>query len=77
VTWKKSFLADNVWDLLDGKGVRIGSVVRTSGSWDCKYGLQSIAIRPDRESARACVEKYHEAVELDKLKRGRNPRFAR
>ena len=67
MTWKKSFLADNVWDLLDGKGVRIGSVVQTSGSWDCKYGLQSIAIRPDKKSAQVCVENYHEAVELDKL----------
>jgi hypothetical protein len=67
VTWKKSFLVDNAWDLLEGKDVKVGSVVWTGGSWDCKYGLQSIAIRPDKESAQVCVEKYHEAVELDKL----------
>jgi hypothetical protein len=59
MTWQEDFLDEDTAAFVDGNGVEIGSVRRRGGSWECRYGEEVIAIRPDKKSALGCVTKYH------------------
>lgn len=40
---------------------QVGSIRPVGGSWACYFLGELIAVRPDEQSARACVERYHKA----------------
>ncbi len=50
--------------LIDDDGKEVGSVKPHGGSWLCVYNSETIAVRPDKESAMRCVSKVHNLKEL-------------
>lgn len=55
--WEEDFTDDRL--TLTKDGVKIGRVERVGASWKVVYGSEIIAIRPDRASAQAALNKYH------------------
>jgi len=57
-TWQEDFINDDLAELFDDKGVKIGEVRRFGGSWQVKHGAEVIAMRPDKETAQHCLNQY-------------------
>ena len=65
LTWQEDLFNDDLSELFDASGKKLGEVKRIEGQWGCWYGDIGIAIRPDKTSAQACISRYHEAIKGD------------
>lgn len=61
LNWTEDFINDEDVAELYNDQTKLGEVKRMGGSWSCVYAGVQIAVRPDKQSAQACVSRYHEA----------------
>jgi hypothetical protein len=60
ITWHQK--DPDTGELRDAKDVPVDGIRRVGGSWECRYGGETIAVRPDAGSALRCVTEYHRRV---------------
>jgi hypothetical protein len=60
MTWEEDLHTDDFVELVDEDGVVVGSIEQIGGSWKCIYGTGIIAVRPDKNTAMICLQRYHE-----------------